>query len=158
MAHFAEHLQFEQAQIIKEKLLLFEDYQGKSTVVSSSIHDVDVFAIAEDEKEAFVNYLKVVNGAIIHTYNITLTKNLNDAPDTLLAFAIRELREKFASQTEEIIVPYPVALPEANLIITVPKIGDKKKLLELSDKNVKYNLLQSKKREAGQTNRQSTSS
>lgn len=154
MQRAAENMQFEQAQLLKEKLSLFEDYQGRSTVVSPNIHDVDVFAIADDEKEAFVNYLKVVNGAVIHTYTLTLTKNLDEDKETLLVYAIQHLREKFNSITQEIIVPFPVVLPEKELVITVPKIGDKKKLLELSEKNVQYHLLQKKKQEASQTGKQ----
>ena len=176
MQRAAENLQFEQAQLIKEKLSLFEDYQGRSTVVSPNIRDVDVFAIADDEKEAFVNYLKVVNGAVIHTYTLTLTKNLDEDKETLLVFAIQHLREKFNSITQEIIVPFEIVLPEdvhrtsksvepsavatdleiRRTIITVPKIGDKKKLLELSEKNVQYHLLQKKKQEASATGKQTS--
>ncbi|MBP6826803.1 MAG: excinuclease ABC subunit C [Saprospiraceae bacterium] len=154
MQHYAENMQFEQAQLMKEKLSLFEDYQGKSTVVNPNIGDVDVFAIADDEKEAFVNYLKVVNGAVINTYTLTLTKNLDEDRETLLAFAIQTLREKFHSITREIIAPFDVLQPDKELVITVPKIGDKKKLLELSEKNVQYHLLQKKKREVSQTGKQ----
>jgi excinuclease ABC subunit C len=167
MQRAAENLQFEQAQLLKEKLSLFEDYQGRSTVVSPNIRDVDVFAIADDEKEAFVNYLKVVNGAVIHTYTLTLTKNLDEDKETLLVFAIQNLRERFQSLSPEIIVPFE--LPQAQLseslqlsesspqvVITVPKIGDKKKLLELSEKNVQYHLLQKKKQEASKTGKQTS--
>ncbi len=155
MQRLAENLQFEQAQAMKEKLALFEDYQGKSTVVNPNIRDVDVFAIADDDKEAFVNYLKVVNGAVIHTYTLTLTKNLDEDRETLLVFAIQELLNKFDSNPPEIIVPMPVALPGLeDTTITVPKIGDKKKLLELSEKNVQYHLLQKKKQALGATGRQ----
>jgi excinuclease ABC subunit C len=156
MQRAAENLQFEQAQLLKEKLSLFEDYQGRSTVVSPNIRDVDVFAIADDEKEAFVNYLKVVNGAVIHTYTLTLTKNLDEDKETLLAFAIQNLRERFQSLSPEIIVPFEVVLPEKELVVTVPKIGDKKKLLELSEKNVHYHLLQKKKQEASQKGKQTS--
>lgn len=154
MQRLAENLQFEQAQIAKDKLALFEDYQGKSTVVNPNIGDVDVFSIAEDEKEAFVSYLKVVNGAIINTYILTLTKNLDEDRETLLAFAVLALREKFASTTRELIVPQEISLPDSSLTLTVPKIGDKKKLLELSEKNVQYHLLQRKKQAANQTGKQ----
>lgn len=153
MQRFADHLQFEQAQAAKEKLALFEDYQGKSTVVNPNIRDVDVFAIAADEQEAFVNYLKVVNGAVIHTFTLTLTKNLDEDQATLLAFAIPELRQKFDSNAEEIIVPLPVAVPGV-IAATVPKIGDKKKLLDLSEKNAQYHLLQRRRDVATRTNRQ----
>ncbi|MBU6340340.1 MAG: excinuclease ABC subunit UvrC [Bacteroidetes bacterium] len=157
MQHFAEKMLFEQAQIAKEKLLLFEDYQGKSTVVNPAIKNVDVFAIADDENEAYVNYLKVINGAIIHTYTLTLTKNLDESPETLLLFAIQNLRERFHSNTPELIVPMPLAIPgEEHLVVTVPKIGDKKKLLDLSQKNAQYHLLQRKKQAANQTGRQTS--
>jgi excinuclease ABC subunit C len=156
MQRFAENMQFEQAQAMKEKLGLFEDYQGRSTVVSPNIRDVDVFAIADDEKEAFVNYLKVVNGAVIHTYTLTLTKNLDEDRETLLVYAIQNLREKFNSITPELIVPFEVILPEKDLLITIPKIGDKKKLLELSEKNVQYHLLQKKKQAASATGKQTS--
>ncbi|MDX1912886.1 MAG: excinuclease ABC subunit UvrC [Saprospiraceae bacterium] len=164
MLRAAEEMKFEQAQSLKEKLALFEDYQGKSTVVNPNIRDVDVFAIADDEKEAFVNYLKVVNGAVIHTYTLTLTKNLDEDRETLLIYAIQHLRERFQSVTEEVIVPFDIQLSEnfkfsdnaPNVLFTVPKIGDKKKLLELSEKNVQYHLLQKKKQAANATGRQTS--
>ena len=156
MARAAEEMKFEQAQVLKEKLTLFEDYQGKSTVVNPNIRDVDVFAIADDETEAFVNYLKVVNGAIIHTYTLTLTKNLDEDREIMLALAIQSLRERFHSITPELIVPFKVVLPENDLIITIPKIGDKKKLLELSEKNVQYHLLQKRKQAMNATGKQTS--
>lgn len=156
MADHAENLRFEFAQQAKERLALFEDYQGKSTVVNPSIKDVDVFAIADDEKEAYVNFMKVVNGAVIHTYTLTLTKNLDEDREMLLAYSIPILREKFNSITEEIIVPFELSLSDKALVITIPKIGDKKKLLELSEKNVQYHLLQQKRLAANATGRQTS--
>ena len=147
MQKHAENLEFEKAQLLKEKLTAFEDYQGKSTVVSTSIRDLDIFYIATDEKRAYVNYLKVINGAIMNTHTLELTKNLDEDEKKLLAFAIDELRKKFNSITKEIILPYRVKLLETDITITVPKIGDKKKLLDLSEKNVKYFLLQQRKQE-----------
>lgn len=154
MQHLAENLEFERAQQIKEKLKAFEDYQGKSTVVSTTIRDVDVFSIATDEKEAFVNYLKIVNGAIIHTHTQEMVMNLDEDEKDLLTYTIPTLREQFNSISSEIILPYKVPLVEEALQITVPKIGDKKKLLELSEKNVKYYLLQKKKQEASRVRKQ----
>ncbi|MBE2207989.1 MAG: excinuclease ABC subunit UvrC [Saprospiraceae bacterium] len=154
MQRHAEELEFEKAQQIKEKLAVFEDYQGKSTVVSATIRDVDVFAIAADDKEAYVNYLKVVNGAIIHTHTQEMVKNLDEDEADLLAFAIPELRDRFQSIAPEIIVPFEVALPDPAPQITIPKIGDKRKLLDLSEKNVRYHLLQRRKEEASKTKRQ----
>ncbi|MBK8880193.1 MAG: excinuclease ABC subunit C [Haliscomenobacter sp.] len=155
MQHHAENLEFEKAQLIKEKLTAFEDYQSKSTVVSTSIRDVDVFAIASTEKEAYVNYLRVVNGAIIHTHTQELIRNLDDEEDSeLLAYAIPLIRERFSSLAPEIIVPFEVPAPEPHLTITVPKIGDKRKLLDLSVKNVQYYLLQKKRDEVSKTKKQ----
>jgi len=154
MQQYAINLEFEQAQLLKDKLWAFEDYQGKSTVVNPNIYDVDVFTIAGDEKMAYVNYLKVVNGAIINTYTQELVKNLNDDEQDLLRFAIPEIREKFNSIAPEILVGKSLKIPDEKLIVTVPKIGDKKKLVELSEKNVKYHLLQKKKEAASKTNKQ----
>ena len=148
MKQLAENLEFEKAQQLKEKLTAFEDYQSKSTVVSITIRDVDVFSIASDEKEAYVNYLKIVNGAIIHTHTQELVKNLDEEEEDILTYTIDHLRERFNSIAAEIILPYEIPLTDSSLQITVPKIGDKKKLLELSEKNVKYYLLQKKKQEA----------
>lgn len=156
MKRHAENLDFEKAQTVKEKLDAFEDYQGKSTVVSTTIRDLDVFSIANDERQAYVNYLKIINGAIMHTYTLEMTKNLNGDENDLLAFAINELRERFNSITEEIILPFEVPLHDDKITITIPKIGDKKKLLDLSEKNVKYFLLQKQKQEIAKINKQTS--
>jgi len=154
MQHHAEQLEFEKAQRIKDRLSAFEDYQHKSTVVSTTIRDVDVFSIACDEKEAYVNYIKVVNGAVIHTHTQDVVINLDDDERELLEYVIPILRERFNSIAGEIIVPYPLQLEDEHTRITVPKIGDKKKLLELSEKNGKYYLLQKKKQRLSQKRKQ----
>lgn len=154
MLHYAENLEFEKAQQLKEKLTAFEDYQHKSTVVNPVIRDVDVFSIAADEKMAYVNYLKIVNGAIINTYTQEMEKNLDVEEEDLLSFAVPALREKFNSIADEIIVPMPLELGDPDLKVTVPKIGDKKKLLDLSEKNVKYHLLQKQRDEVSHTKKQ----
>jgi len=159
MERLASELEFERAQRIKEKLSAFEDYQAKSTVVSTTIRDVDVFSIAtdEEEKEAYVNYIKIVNGAIIHTHTQELIKNLDDDDEqALLAYAIPIIRERFNSIAEELILPYEVQLEEEGLNQTIPKIGDKKKLLELSHKNAKYFMLQRRKQRASQKRKQTS--
>lgn len=143
-AHAVE-MEFEKAQQIKEKLTLFEDYQARSTVVSHLDRDLDVFSIATDENYAYVNYLKVVQGAIINSYTQELQKNLNEDAAQLLGFAIDRLREKFNSLTEEIVIPFKVELVEQGLTLTVPQRGEKKELLDLSLKNVRYFLLQKQK-------------
>ncbi len=157
MQRYAERLEFEKAQLLKEKMLAFEDYQGKSTVVSTSITNVDVFSIATDEKMAYVNYLGVANGAIISTYTLEMEKNLDDEDEQeLFAFGISILREKFRSTNTELILPYQMELLENGLTITVPKINDKKKLLELSEKNVQYYLLQKRKEEINRQSKQTS--
>ncbi len=153
MQQCAENLEFEKAQQLKDKLSAFEDYQSKSTVVSTTVRDVDVFSIASDEKEAYINYLRVVNGALIHIHTQELVKNLDDDERDLLEYAIPILREQFDSFAPEILVPFEVEIVE-KLQITVPKIGDKKKLLELSEKNVQYHLLQKRRDEASKTRKQ----
>jgi excinuclease ABC subunit C len=155
MQHYAQELEFEKAQAIKTRLEAFEDYQAKSTIVSPTIRDVDVFSIAKEEKEAYINYLRVVNGAIIHTHTQELILNLEEEEESdLLSYAIPLIRERFNSIAPEIIVPFEVVLAEKELQITVPKIGDKKKLLELSQKNVEYYKLQKKKDEISKVRKQ----
>ncbi|NRB50096.1 MAG: excinuclease ABC subunit C [Saprospiraceae bacterium] len=154
MQKMAENLEFEKAQQMKEKLDAFNDYQAKSTVVSTKIRDVDVFTIASAEKEAYINYLKIVNGAIIHTHTQELVINLDDEEEDLLQYTIPLLRERFNSIAQELILPYPLTLSDEDLTITVPKIGDKKKLLELSQKNVKFYLMQKQKEAVSRTNKQ----
>lgn len=145
MAAAAEKLDFEVAQELKEKLSAFEDYQSKSTVVSTSIRDVDVFGITKDENLAYVNYLKVVNGALINTDTVEFKMSVDEDPLELLAYAIQLLREKFNSLAPEIILRQSIEYMENGIKVTVPQIGDKAKLLDLADNNLKYYLLQKKK-------------
>ena len=154
MQAFAENLDFEKAQEHKIKLDALEDYQGKSTVVNPKIKDVDVFSIETDEKNAFVNYLKVVNGAIINTYTLEMTQNLNDEKKDLLEFAIQNLRDKFNSIAPEILVPFAIKFPDEKVEVVVPKIGDKKSLVDLSLKNVTYFKLQKQKQELAKLGKQ----
>ncbi|AFC24073.1 excinuclease ABC subunit UvrC [Saprospira grandis] len=155
MGRYAEELNFEQAQRTKVQLALLENYQGKSTVVNANIRDLDVFTLAQDEKGemAYINYLKVVEGAIINTFMLELKQNLDTEAEDLLLFGIRELREKFQSIAPEIVVPFEIQLPWSEIQLTVPKIGDKKKLLELSEKNAKYFILQKQKQALAKANK-----
>jgi excinuclease ABC subunit C len=137
MALYAETMQFELAHELKEKLDTFEDYQAKSTVVSANIRDVDVFSIASEEKVAFVNYLKVINGSLINTDMIEIEKKLDESDRDLLELSIPHLREKFNSVAQEIVVPFDVNTID-EIDVTVPQRGEKRKLLELNDKNLKY--------------------
>ncbi|WP_345948564.1 excinuclease ABC subunit UvrC [Mucilaginibacter sp. PAMB04274] len=134
----ASNLDFELAHRLKRKYDLLINYQSKSTVVNSSITDVDVFSIASDEKHAFVNFLKVMNGTITQTQTIELKKRLDESDAELLTFAISEFRTRFNSKSKEIIVPFEIELVDDNIKFTVPKLGEKRKLLDLSQKNVHF--------------------
>ena len=131
-------LNFEYAHQYQKKLLVLEKYQSKSTVVNSSITNVDVVNIASDERYAFVNYLKIMNGSIIQTQTIEIKKRLDESDEELLTIAITEFRTKFNSTSREVIVPFDITLSDENLKFTVPKLGEKKNLLELSHKNVLF--------------------
>jgi len=134
----AANLDFEQAHRLKRKFDLLENYQSKSTVVNSSITDVDVFSIASEEKYAFVNFLKVMNGTITQTQTIELKKKLDESDEELLSFAISEFRTRFNSHSKEIVIPFDIELDDPTIKFTVPKLGEKKKLLDLSQKNVLF--------------------
>ncbi|RYY31119.1 MAG: excinuclease ABC subunit UvrC, partial [Sphingobacteriaceae bacterium] len=131
-------MNFEQAHKLKRKYDLLDKYQSKSTVVNSSITDVDVFSIASEEKYAFVNYLKVMNGTIIQTQTIELKKRLDESEEELLTLAISEFRNRYQSKSKEIIVPFDIDLEDPAIKFTVPKLGEKRKLLDLSQKNVQF--------------------
>ncbi len=131
-------LEFEKAGLIKKKLEHLQEYKASSTVVNERTGTVDVFSILEEGDTAYVNYLAVSNGSIVLTKTITLKKKLDENAEEVLNFAIAQLRETFNSEATEIIVPFAINYPEVNIIITVPKAGDKKKLVDLSEKNVNY--------------------
>ncbi|MEZ5048991.1 MAG: excinuclease ABC subunit UvrC [Saprospiraceae bacterium] len=151
MDRLSSSLQFEEAHHMKENLDVFEDYQAKSTVVSATIKDLDVFSIADDEKTAFVNYIKIVDGTVVHSETLEFDKNLDELPEDILSYAIPVIREKYNSIAQEIAVPIDVLLEDQELTLTIPVRGDKKKVLELSLKNANYVMLQKKKKEASQT-------
>jgi excinuclease ABC subunit C len=132
------NMNYELAHRLKRKFELLENYQSKSTVVNSSITDIDVFSIASEEKIAFVNYLKVMNGTIIQTQTIELKKRLDESDEELLTLAITEFRGRYNSESKEIIVPFNIDLDGSNVKFTVPKLGEKRKLLDLSKKNVQF--------------------
>ena len=131
-------LQFEKAEIIKKKLEHLLQYKSTSTVVNERTGTVDVFSILEEGDTAYVNYLAVSNGSIVQTKTITLKKKLDENAAEVLSFAIAQLRETFNSESKELIVPFAIDYPQQDIIITIPKAGDKKKLLDLSEKNVNY--------------------
>jgi excinuclease ABC subunit C len=138
LQQYVEKMEFENAQIIKEKIDLLEKFQSKSTVVSPTINNVDVFSIVSDEKSGYVNFLKVMNGAIIQGHTIELKKKLDESDEELLTLAIAELRDRFNSDSKEIIVPFAIDTEFPNIEFTIPQRGDKKHLLELSERNVEY--------------------
>jgi len=138
MKQHADELEFEKAAIYQNKIEHLLTYQSRSTVVNTNIGTVDVFSILEDGHIAYVNYLAVTNGTIVQTKTIELEKKLEENAAEVLAFAIARLRLTFTSNAKEIIVPFEIEYPEGETKITVPKGGDKKKLLELSEKNVNY--------------------
>lgn len=138
MQEHAMNMEFEKAEIMRKKIEKLQDYQSKSTIVNTKVGHVDVFSIISEGNHAYVNYLRVLNGTIADTKTVTLEKKLEEENEEVLAYAINYLRDAFKSVTKEIIVPIEIEYPEENVIVTVPKGGDKKKLLELSEKNVNY--------------------
>lgn len=154
MEGYAEAMEFEKAQQQKDKLNALKNYQSKSQIVSTTIRDVDVFGLAIDEKEAYLNYIKIVNGNIINTDTREIVMNLDDDAESLLTFAIPTMRDRFNSIAPEIILDREMELPGVDAEVVVPKIGDKKRLLELSVKNAKYMLLQRKKQRISHQNKQ----
>ena len=141
MQELAACMEFEEAEIIKKKYLLLENYRSKSEVVNGSLHNIDVFNIENNEKVAYINYLHVSNGCITQAFTFEYAKRLEETDEDLLAAGIIEMRQRYCSESKEVIVPFPVKHLSKDLVITVPQKGDKKKLLELS----KLNVLQYKK-------------
>lgn len=149
MQEHAAKLEFEEAEAIKRKYLLLENYRSKSEVVSSTLHNIDVFNIENNEKVAYINYLHVTNGCITQAFTFEYTKRLDEPDEELLAAGIIEMRQRYHSESKEVIIPFPVEHLGADLLITVPQKGDKKKLLELS----KLNVLQYKKDRISQSDK-----
>ena len=137
MHDFAAKMEFEEAQKVKEKVDLLSNYQAKSTIVNPSINNVDVFSIISDETHGYVNFLKISNGSIIQSHTTEIKKKLEESDKELLELFIVEIRQRFHSQSPEIYVPFEVDLGE-NIKVTVPKLGDKKRIVELSERNAKY--------------------
>lgn len=142
----AASFRFEEANQFKEKIEILSRYQSKSTIVNPSIHDVDVFSIVSDEKEAYVNFLKVVKGAVIQAHTVEIKKKLDESDEDLLAFAVTDLRQRIESSSRELIIPIDLQAYFPENRITVPRRGDKKKLLELSERNARSYRLEKKKR------------
>jgi excinuclease ABC subunit C len=137
MMKYAENLQFENAQIIKERLDILEDYQVKHTVVNPNIDDVDVFGMTSDETAAYVNYFKIRNGNIIQSFTTEIKKIIEESDEDILEEVLIEIRQKFESNSKEVLIPFHLTLEIPNVKLIVPKVGDKKRIVELSEKNAK---------------------
>ena len=137
MRLLAQEMKFEEAQLIKDKIEVLENYQVKTTIVNPKINNVDVFTIISDEAFAYVNFLQLSHGSIIRSHTLEIKKKLDETDEDLLQLAIIEIRQRFNSHSKEIYVPYEVTL-ESHLKVVVPKLGDKKKILELSERNAKF--------------------
>lgn len=138
MQDYAISMQFEKAELMRKKLVHLEQYQSRSVIVSRHLGNIDVFSILKDGDQAYVNYLMVQNGTIVQTHTIQLETHLDEEEEEVLSFAIGQLRETFNSLADEVIVPFTITEIPGNIIVTIPRAGDKKKLLELSQKNVNY--------------------
>ncbi|MFP4041652.1 MAG: excinuclease ABC subunit UvrC [Bacteroidales bacterium] len=138
MWKFSQNYQFEEAQSIKEKIDLLGKYKSRSTVVNPRITNIDVFGVLVEKNTIYVNYLKVLSGRIVQAHTVEVKRQLEEKPSELLPLIILDIREKTRSESKEIVVPFNVEFPLANLKVTVPQKGDKKKLLELSERNLKY--------------------
>ena len=137
MQTLAAELRFEEAQAVKEKYEVIENYRSKSTVVTPMLHNIDVFSMIDDEDSAYVNYMHIGNGAIVQAYTVEYKKRLDETKEELLGLGIVELRARFRSMAREVIVPFEMELPMTNVTFIVPQRGDKKKLLDLSEMNAK---------------------
>ena len=145
MNKYAEEYKFEQAQIIKGKINILEKYRSKSMIVNPKIDDIEVYSIAEDDDTAFVNYLRVVSGSIVQAQTFEIKKKLDESAEDLLSIAIVEIRQRIGSTAGEIIVPVEIDLSLAKIKYTIPKRGEKKQLLNLSERNAKFHMLEKRK-------------
>lgn len=149
MQQHVENLAFEKAEIIRKKIENLQQYQVRSTVVSPTLGDIDVCYLKEGENDqAYVNFLMIRNGAIVDTKSTQLKRKLEEDPAEMLSFALAYFRDQFQSRATEVIVPYPIEYPDAQLRITIPKSGDKKKLLDMAEKNVRFFISEEKRQHA----------
>lgn len=138
MKVYSEELNFEKALVVKEKIELLEKHQGKSTIVNPAISNVDVFSVISDENNGYVNYMKVIDGAIVSAHTVEVRKKLDESDEEILSFAITDFRQRFESNSKEMILAIVPKTTIPGITYTVPHIGDKKQLLELSSRNAKY--------------------
>lgn len=138
MKNHAEKMEFEKAELVRKKIEFIESYQSKSVIVTPNLGDLDVFSVIKEYDSAYINYLMVQNGTIIQTKTLKVETHLDETAEEILAFTIGQLRTTFNSQAKEIILPCDIDYDEPDVLITIPKGGDKKKLLELSERNVNH--------------------
>ena len=138
MMHYAEEMQFEKAQMLKDRLDILQNYRSKSLVVNPNMQDVDVCSFMEDEEAAYINFLRVIDGAIVQTHTVELRKKMEEGPVQLLQMGLAEMQQRFGFYAKELLLPFEIDLELKGVTITIPKIGDKKHLLELSERNAKY--------------------
>jgi excinuclease ABC subunit C len=148
MKEYAANLEYEKAHFIKEKIDLLQKYQSKSAIVSASIKNADVFSVFSDADAAYINFLKVVQGAVVQSHTVEVKKALDESDEKLLEYAITDIRRRFDSDAREIILPLSIEIKEPDLKYTVPKQGEKKQLLELSERNARYYRLEKLKRKS----------
>jgi len=145
MKNYSTELNFEDAQRTKERLKILQNYQAKSTVVSPTIRNVDVFSFRRDEQTSYVNFLKIINGAVIQSFTLEIKEKVEETDEDLLLIGIAEIRQRIFSNADELIVPFKPSFELEGIKYTVPQRGDKKMLLDLSEKNVKYYILEKMK-------------
>jgi excinuclease ABC subunit C len=147
MKAHADRMEFEKAELVRKKIDFIENYQSRSVVVTPKLGDVDVFSVVKENDSAYVSYLMVQNGTIIQTKTLKVETHLDETAEEILSFSIAQLRTTFSSQAKEIILPFAIDYEEPHIIVTVPKGGDKKKLLDLSERNVNYFIQDLKQKE-----------
>ncbi len=156
MKELAEKLEFEKADLIRKKIDFLKNYQSKSVVANPRLSEMDVFSIVKHEEKAYINYLMVQNGMIVQTKTILTENFLDESEAEILAFAVAQLRTTFNSKAKEIVLPFAINYPESEVTVTVPKGGDKKKLLDLSEKNAQYFIDEIKNKQRLKLGKQST--
>jgi len=156
MKGLAEKMEFEKAELIRKKIDFLKNYQSRSVVANPRLSEMDIFSIVKYEDKAYINYLMVQNGTIVQTKTILTENFLDETEEEILTFAVAQLRSTFNSKAKEIIVPFAITYPENEVVITVPKGGDKKKLLDLSEKNAQYFIDEIKNKQRLKLNKQNT--
>lgn len=151
MNRYASDYQYEEANEVKEKIKILERFQSKSTIVNPSLHNLDVFSYTEDEEQAYVNYLKVSHGAVIQAHTVEIKRKLEETKEDLLLFAMTEIRQRMFSSARQILVPFKLPFEMEGCRITVPRKGDKQKLLKLSERNVTHYRLQKSRKKMEQS-------